>query len=345
MEPSFACRVVESATVRHSSRRSSSLRTIVIRSSIEVLPGGLEEWTQVTQESPFILEAGHLGVPQKVLYKLYMAAMSLYKNANKSAISALSSVILLANPAHQTVLNARKKLMSEGLIDADRELALVALFIGSSKDCAKQSAIWDHRRWIFRRRYEHIGNSVLGLPAEPQGWGRKASVVPMIPLDVLKKECGLIRSACELYPRNYHAWTHYRWVLDLVSVFISSSVESPEVTQEDSVSFLQGEFVKLREWVSRHVSDYSAIHLLCSLATQLTAFGSATLADELSQHALELVLAYPSYEALWLYLRNTLSLCCSEFIRGAVDRLQSREDIPIDVIQKYRLDRMYHVTI
>ncbi len=270
-----------------------------------------------------------------------MAAMALYKNPNEATISALSSVILLANPAHQTVLNARKRLIMKGLFDADRELAFIARLIGGSKDCAKQSIIWDHRRWIFRRRYERIGTSGLGSATELQGWGTEASVAPMIPLDVLKKECELIRWACELYPRNYHAWTHYHWVLDLAGAFISKDLGPREDGQEECIRFLRREVVELREWISRHVSDYSAVHLLCSIAVidagrrQQAGCESGILADELREHALGLVLAYPSHEALWLYLRNVLSLCDSDTTRDVIDKLRSREGVPIDVIEKY----------
>lgn len=319
------------------------------RSSIEILPGGLKEWTSqgpgVSEEFPFVLVDGHLGIPQKVLYKLYVVAVTLYKNADQAIILALSSIILLANPAHQTALNARKRLITEGSLDPKKELDLIALFIGGSKDCAKQSIVWDHRRWIFGHYYERIGDDRIEMMVEPPGWrtSEEASFLPMIPLGVMGRECGLIRQACELYPRNYHAWTHYHWVMDVAAAIAARGLEHCEGTSHDYVDFVRGEMMQVREWIARHVSDYSAAHLLCGFAVldragtlHLTESGSkGLLAEELREHALGLVQAYPSHETLWLYLRNVLSLSTPDISRDVVDRLHGREDIPTHAIEKY----------
>ncbi|KAF9451495.1 hypothetical protein P691DRAFT_699151 [Macrolepiota fuliginosa MF-IS2] len=312
--------------------------------SIEILPGGLKEWVSqdsgVCEDFPFVLVDGHLGIPQKVLYKLYTIAVALYKGADKTLVLILSSIILLANPAHQTALNARKILVREGMLEPKRELDLTSLFIGGSKDCAKQSIIWEHRRWIFRYHYKHAGVAGIGS-AECPGWAvsEEASLFPMIPLDVMEKECGLVRQACELYPRNYHAWTHYHWITD-AAVAIGASCPQANLY----VGFLRGEVVQVRHWIDRHVSDYSAIHLLCNFAVldragaaHLAESGSGVLVDELREHALTLVMSYPSHEALWLYLRASLSFSPSDIARGVIDTLRTQQDIPAHAIEKYIL--------
>lgn len=280
-----------------------------------------------SQDFPFVLEDGHLGVPQKILYKLYVAAASLYKEH----ISA-SSVVLLANPAHQTALNTRKKSVARGSLDPSKELDLIALFIRGFKECGKQSIIWDHRRWIFRYQYEAIRPQTLA------GWptSEEASSFPMIPLDILEEECQLIKHACEIYPRNYHAWAHYHWILNVIVVVANRGPGPGGESVQDYHRFLRKEVTSLREWISLHVSDFSAVHLLCTLAV-LDRSGPARLVegivDEIRKHAVDLVVSYPAHETLWLYLRSVLALSAAEDVRTAVGSIGGR--VPAAAVDKY----------
>jgi protein prenyltransferase alpha subunit repeat containing protein 1 len=117
------------------------------------------------------------------------------------------------------------------------------------------------------------------------------------------------------------------------------------VDLQDHIRFLRQEVAQLREWIDRHVSDYSAVHLLCNVtvlersgALQLAENGGGSLAEELREHALSLVISYPSHEALWLYLRHFLSLSTPQDIREFTKRLRSYDKIPLNVIQKYILN-------
>lgn len=315
--------------------------------SIEILPGNFEQWApQATEDFPFVLTDNHLGIPQKLLYKLYIAAVALYKNADYLAALTFTSVILLVNPSHQTALNTRKRLVESGRLQPEEELKLIALFIGGSKEFAKQSIIWHYRRWIFRHCYQHIGGAGAGSETESPGWGtsEEASSFPIIPLDTLEKECQLIRRACDLYPRNYHAWVHYHWVLDTVKAVVLRNQVLADPNCEDHLCFLRREVLQLQEWIDRHVSDYSAVHLLCSLtildragAFQLAKSGRGKLVDELREHARSLVLSYPSHETLWLYLRNILYFSSIDATRDALDWLRQK-DMPVVAIEKYIAD-------
>ena len=314
------------------------------RVSIEILPGSSEQWApQANNEFPFVLVDGHLGIPQRLLYHLHMTAVALYKNADQLTKLTLSSVILLVNPAHQTALNARKRLIQLGLLRPEEELNFTALSIRGLNEFAKQSIIWDHRRWLFRHQYKRNGDAGQG---EYAGWriSEETSSFPIIPLPTLEKECQLVRQACELYPRNYHAWAHYHWILDVVK---TTAVQKSIPPRMDHTHFLRKEVLLLRQWIERHVSDYSAVHLLCRLAAldctiahQLTQSGGGTLVDELREHALSLVLAYPSHETLWLYLRNILSLSTTDVMQGLLNRLH-RENAPVVAIEKYIATLVY----
>jgi protein prenyltransferase alpha subunit repeat containing protein 1 len=296
--------------------------------SIEILPGGLQEWMPpASHDFPFVLEDGHLGVPQKVLYELYTAAVSLYKEH-----ISVSSVVLLANPAHQTALNTRKKLVACGSLDPRKELNLFALFIRGFKECGKQSIIWDHRRWIFGHQYEAI------RPPMFAGWfaSEGASSLPMMPLGALEEECQLVKHACEVYPRNYHAWSHYHWIMNVIIVAANRGPEPGGESVQDYHRFFRREMTSLQEWIARHVSDYSAVHLLCTLAV-LDRGGPTRLVegivDDIRKHAVDLVVLYPAHETLWLYLRGALALSTADDARRAVGSLGGR--VPAAAVDKY----------
>lgn len=237
--------------------------------SVEIIPFSPEP-------GPFLLVDGHLGVPKTLMYRLYLTAAS--QHSKHSTISpwlvACTSIIILANPAHQTALNARKRCIQLQVLDANIELGIVAAMVTGIKDCAKQSIIWEHRRWILRHLY-------LGQH---------------IPVDSLQKELDLITRAAELYPRNYFAWNHWQYIMELLH-------------SSDNLLLLRGEFDRTTRWIELHIADYSATHHLCTVFHRLgpDSFGISD-ANFLGDHAFSLVERYPDHEALWMYLRVAVLL-------------------------------------
>ncbi|KAF7428708.1 hypothetical protein PC9H_007937 [Pleurotus ostreatus] len=112
--------------------------------SIEIIPGDLDIWRAPNSTTPFLLVDGHLGVLQKLLYKLYVTAQTIFYSIRReqrtptiySDLVDITAVILLANPAHQTALHERKKLVEARVIRADDELELLGL-LQASKSHAK----------------------------------------------------------------------------------------------------------------------------------------------------------------------------------------------------------------
>lgn len=289
------------------------------RLSIEILPGGAHEWITLDQTSPFLFVEKNLGVPKKVLYRLYIEAIVVFKEAkgilsergagrsDPSNLIASSSVILLANPAHQTALNARKHLVQKGLIDPHRELEFTAA-LQSARECAKECILWDHRRWLFRRLYAKTDNS--------DGQPRSYSSVLDIPPKVIQKEFSLISKACEVYPRNYYAWNHWHFCMEA----LHSSFRSNPVNV-DCVDVLH-EFLHLRQWVETHVSDHSSVHHLCNLSRRLLDLDVVDFTS-FYEHALSLVMSYPSHESLWLYLRAAVDFSDNQLRRERISQISS----------------------
>lgn len=265
---------------------------------------------------PFLLTEGNLGIPKKVLYSLYLAAILLFKSSRTSpnACRASSSVILLANSSHQTALNARKRLLQNGFISDEKELEFTEVLIKGSSDCARQSIIWNHRRWIFIRLYEEIHEYGKTTP-HVEGWAdlEQLKRVPRMPTTCIKAEFELVRRACEMHHRNYYAWSHWHFLVNIVYLILSVSDSASEA--ECYLDILVQEFLALRGWIDLNVSDYSAIHhlynlgrLFSQLKLQYPSYIVETLsldslAVSLSDHAASLVSAYPSHESLRLYVR------------------------------------------
>lgn len=309
------------------------------RTSIEILPGGLKEWesTEVpsgtpspSQGFPFLLVEGNLGIPKKILCALYLAATSIpwRRSSDIREISATTSCILLLNPAHQTALTSRKRLIRDGHLNPEKELIFTELLLRGSKECAKQSIIWDHRRWCFKELYGIMGPKPSTVPSCAEHWStaEEMQTFPKIPPAVIQHELNIIQHTCQTYPRNYHAWAHWHFIIDacLASVYFHSSTadsDEPEPLagrRPDFLDVIIAECTRLRGWVEHNVSDYSAMHQLCqiqNLIEQLLHSGvlvpdsaknltSLALVDQ----SISLVTTFPSHESLWMYLRISLAI-------------------------------------
>ncbi|KAK0195751.1 hypothetical protein F5146DRAFT_1133199 [Armillaria mellea] len=279
-----------------------SLSTILhdLPASIEILPGGIEEWSSSDPDGnrrPFLLSEGHLGIPQKLIYKLYLKAAAMFIAARQeaqdhSALIASSIIILLANSAHQTALNTRKRLIVSGKLDPDKELALIGTMISGNRECAKQSVIWAHRRWIFEYLY----------PPNPPFLPHA-----QLPCALVRDELQTLAQGCESYPRNYYAWTHRSYCMQsMMDLFTTSSDPAAK-------AIMQEEYQNLLHWVDLHVSDYSAMHYLFLLVQRFSVLqsGAPRLQSmnlvSLFDHAMSLLSSYPKHEALWMFIRSIIA--------------------------------------
>ncbi|KIL68801.1 hypothetical protein M378DRAFT_1057835 [Amanita muscaria Koide BX008] len=263
--------------------------------SVEVLPGSVEEWSAqgARLDYPFILVEGHLGIPKKVLYMLYIAAIAMFhRSESEKHIAASTSVVLLANSAHQTALNTRKRLILRRVLSMEREIAFTRLLLCGSSECAKQSIIWDHRRWIFGHLYGTTARVLSDRLQILQGWldPLEGEKLPSIPADVARKELSLVRHACGIYPRNYHGWNHWRYIMNVVYVYLDQGKEWKELADE--------EFSVMMKWVDSHVSDYTAMHHLVGFVERF-GLDRTALINQVS----DLKAHYASHEALEKYSR------------------------------------------
>lgn len=204
---------------------------------------------------------------------------------NPGELHMLTSIIMLANPGHTTALNLRKMLMDTGFMDSRSELLFTAALL-SIKQSAKVSILWHHRRWIQSRCYS--------MSSFDEDFG----TVPLSIADI-RVEFELAKSACEIYPRNYHAWYHRFLCLQSCALQARHSVAHAALLEEERL------FVW--SWLRMHVSDHSAVNYLARfydlLETLNTADSMKRLRDDGKIQTLDLLRSYPSHEAMWLLLR------------------------------------------
>ncbi|KAH9485481.1 Protein prenyltransferase alpha subunit repeat-containing protein 1-B [Psilocybe cubensis] len=292
--------------------------------SIEILPGGLNDWETIdlppdtprpSSRFPFLFVEGNLGIPQKVLYALYLATASIsWRSASVDNAIKASSVIIILNPAHQTALNARKSLITQGHLDPEKELVLLELIARGSPECAKQSVIWDHRRWCLSQIFGLMGACQTTQPLQFWGSSEEMQLYPKIGPTAVQRELALVQHTCETYPRNYHSWTYWHFIIDVCYASVCSTDNSAR--QQEFLGIIVAECKRLRHWVEQHVSDYSAMHQLSqthNLLDHLKTRGMLTsdidgvfTSSILIDHALSLLISYPSHESLWMYLRIAL---------------------------------------
>lgn len=253
---------------------------------------------------PFLLIDGNLGVPKKILYRIYLDALTIFADAKNSAringsvasvarnMEAATAVILLANPAHATALNARKHLIEKQVLDCGKELKLVAGLL-SSRNCSNQSIIWHHRQWLLRR----IRDTKLSQSGEELGeydagiWGTYTT---------LDTELSIVALACEIYPRNYFAWAHRYFCMNEIISSVPKTTLAAVISNEISAT---------RGWIEQHISDSSAVHYLVSLIEcSSKVIDVSEHVCSLMSHAISLVQCYPDHETMWLYLRATSRL-------------------------------------
>ncbi len=305
--------------------------------SVEIIPGTGDEWLPEGTESHkrFLVVENNLGVPQKVLYKAYLEATTVFRRCRTQLLSIRGSVtptscqehdligstlnatavLIVLNPGHNTAWNARKNLILSGHRDILRELSFTTSLL-TVRECAKHSLLWHHRRWLLRRIFppstERLRSPIGDVSSAhfPEATDEDTLRSMNIPLEALETEFSACTVACGTYERNYFGWSHRFRCLDAL-VCIIEGAQIVENQAAGAVEALQEESRRTTAWINRHVSDYTAMQYQCYVDNVLQHPSYWSRIHEPSRpgetsfdHAKSLLKAYPSHEAIWLYLRG-----------------------------------------
>jgi protein prenyltransferase alpha subunit repeat containing protein 1 len=251
---------------------------------------------------------------------------------NTQTAIAATCVILILNPAHQTVINGRKRLIQAGHLDSVKELRFMELLLRGLIDCAKQSIIWDHRRWCLKLIHGTLGSSVhQHPPLEHWASAEEARLLPKLDLEDIRREIAIVYHTCETYPRNYHAWNHWHWLIDITL----SSIYQDEYQQQGFSRLLVDAYFELRRWTDCHPSDYTAMHQLSQCQRILDhlhtteVFTQDLASSSLVEHCLSLLTAFPTHESLWIHLRVVLG--------------NSKEEVRLKIVQEVRMNFSWNI--
>ncbi|KAF9228395.1 protein prenylyltransferase [Gyrodon lividus] len=338
-----------------------SIECCVSSKTIEILPGDGSLWTHSGESSdevsfaPFLFLDNNLGIPQKVLSQVYIYAVDVFKSARKpptrssegiqanhdSSVQIVidsSSVLILANPSHQTALSARKRLLKEELINPQAELYFIASLL-SSQHCAKHAELWYHRRWLLGSVYNTYEKQ---FPTRLPAVAGASRHVLFASEEGLQQELSLLSRACELYPRNYFAWTHR---LICMRSLLSDHLTNPSHIFDFSL-ILDQEIAGIKRWIEHHISDYSAVHYIVTLSRDVLESKNMSLQEIISEgdmlaHSITLVQEYPGHEALWMYARTAPLIAdarareqIEQFVESFVRPLASQHGAWHDVVNQ-----------
>ena len=190
--------------------------------------------------------------------------------------------------------------------------------------------MWSHRRWCFEQVYGTTGPATAGPSL--QGWAtsEEVRVLPKMTPEAIHHELDIIHRTSEIYPRNYHSWTYFHFLMEVcyTSVYLSDDFDS----RREFFGIMIGERLHLTRWVEQHVTDYSAVHQLCQLQRRLDHLRGTPIEHEIFElpdplalvdHAVSLVLAFPSHESLWMYLRVALAISTEQKRAKVLDDIKS----------------------
>lgn len=257
----------------------------------------------------FVLVQGNLGVFYKPLLHLFLQACQLLPNIRLPEDSAsavtVTSIILLANPAHNTALTLRKRLVLAEFVSPTQDLRFMSLILPCSKETCKQSILWAHRAWLLAEVHGTLPNQIHMSSAAFAG------------------EVSLALVCCATYPRNYSAWNH------LQACFLSFA-HNLHPGDVDGQNIFTEQLDRLRCWIDTHVSDHTACHHYSTLVRRLDVLGEPPQGLEnhtptsVIAHASSLIRLFPKHESLWMYLRAGLQMLSPDAHAQAV--LSIREE-------------------
>lgn len=162
-------------------------------------------------------------------------------------------------------------------------------------------------------------------------------------------------TVAEKYPKNYHAWTHRKWVLQLLhDLSTRDATESSERLIRSLFQVLQKEMSAIERWMKSHVTDHSAVHYLGQVlhmlmrvgvhpaSWQLITEGSQrdTAEDEgvasswrwaLISDAMNVARSsnFTSYEVTWIH-RRICGLACLSYIAEEERSVTKSSDAKLD---------------
>ncbi|ATY63802.1 Protein prenyltransferase [Cordyceps militaris] len=270
--------------------RHDELLDIEVLGPSHILPHG----TYVLQEENAV------AIPKLNILRAFLPAYKIFKrhidyqDVTPDELLRATSVMLLLDPEHMTAANARKRQIQQieqgnmRLLDIriDAEFYFIdSLLTSRLHRHTKSPTLWGHRQWL------------LELCTSMQ------RPVDSLPTALAK----LIFISAERHPRNYYAWCHARYLLDLASRQRQHAAPDRGTRwppqQEQDAAALEALTDAVKTWCFSHHDDTSG----WSFLTVLIARRPQAAAIALFTETLGRAEAFSwRGESVWYFLRNML---------------------------------------
>ncbi|CAM9720825.1 unnamed protein product, partial [Phaeothamnion confervicola] len=200
---------------------------------------------------------------------------------------------------------------------------------------SKSPNAWSHRRWCWTQA---LSATAATSAATTSDVDLAAEATPGdVPVLSLQAELAICTSVAELYPKNYYAWSQRIWVVRQHLYRAKGPTGAKESLRV--VSALEEERGHVEAWLSRHVSDHSALNhrknllrLTFGLAWASAAATTATadtvfaiLTEELELSG-QFITRYPGHESLWCYRRFVCQSWLATLLHDAAGRAAWRSE-------------------
>jgi len=220
--------------------------------------------------------------------------------------------MLLMDPEHLTAANTRKRVLKQSMEACDLPTIqkllehemwfLKSLLTSHLHRHTKSPTLWSHRRWVVQQ--------LRRLHPDAEGSLK----------DTLIEE---IFVSAERHPRNYYAWSHARFLLEI----------SWGISEESDLLGILG---ATKDWCFKHHDDVSGWMFLLSVLRRLqvekslsgSKLASETESEGVFDETVKLATAFRwRNESVWYFLRNLVSsgLVGNERKKGFMAALEQLE--------------------
>ncbi|GJJ69447.1 protein prenyltransferase alpha subunit repeat containing protein 1 [Entomortierella parvispora] len=176
-----------------------------------------------------------------------------------------TSCLMIVCPDSFTAVNARKRLIEKGVLNAETELKFLDAILTIPRNC-KSSGAWHHRKWLLCYMYPGLRET----PLQPA---------------IVEEQLTVCHQAAERYPKCYYAWTMRHWLVEELGRhwwIASFRVSSSEPDPVDLIP-LEKEYERMKDHMGRNISDHSTQQHLQQCMLQLSGRWSVQICTDDSE--------------------------------------------------------------
>jgi hypothetical protein len=181
----------------------------------------------------------HLHIPCHWHHPYFNPSISSSTPLSPTLITTLltsTRTLLLINADHYTAWNIRKQLMISQHITYTHELSLLSLIYTKHP---KSGEAWAHRRWVLEKIDTFRKHDTKATTTATTTTPASLYSHPLYQAEIL-----ICERTAELYPKNYYAWVHRQYLIQLLTSY-------HDMTQE---------LICVEKWTNTHISDHCGYH-------------------------------------------------------------------------------------